>query len=130
MTTQTRAKSTPKDKFYRRYAAAYVLGIVVEEVPNHSWKDLYPRIYGEDGQASDANLLAAFKQTKAQLKGLPGAKVIEIVGEAQAGKAIPEATTEAPAKPKAGKSTRKAKTKPAPKGKTSDADAIAALYKS
>ena len=83
MTTITR-KSTPKDKFYRRYAAAYVLGIPTAEVPEHSWKALMPRIYGPEGVEPDAVVLDKFRTTKSMLKGLPGATVIEMVAEAQA----------------------------------------------
>ena len=128
MTTITR-KSTPKDKFYRRYAAAYVLGIPASDVPNHSWKQLLPRIYGEEGAEPDAELLEKFRTAKGMLKGLSGANVIEMVTDAQAGEKI------APPKPapKAKAPARKAKAKSKAKArkstsKTSDADAINNLY--
>ena len=127
MTTITR-KSTPKDKFYRRYAAAYVLGIPTADVPHHSWKQLLPRIYGEEGAEPDAELLEKFRTAKGMLKGLSGANVIEMVTDAQAGAKI------APPKPapKAKAPARKAKSKglgaKVKKTAASDADAINNLY--
>jgi ribosomal protein L12E/L44/L45/RPP1/RPP2 len=127
MTTITR-KSTPKDKFYRRYAAAYVLGIPTADVPNHSWKQLLPRIYGEEGAEPNAELLEKFRTAKGMLKGLSGANVIEMVTDAQAGAKI------APPKPapKAKAPARKAKSKglgaKVKKNAASDADAINNLY--
>jgi ribosomal protein L12E/L44/L45/RPP1/RPP2 len=127
MTTKTR-KSTPKDKFYRRYAAAYVLGIPTTEVPEHSWKALMPRIYGPEGVEPDPVLLEKFRTTKSMLKGLPGVDVIEMVTQAQASDTIEPAKID---KPEAKKSARKA----APKAKArsskkaaDDADAINQLY--
>jgi|10_taG_2_1085330.scaffolds.fasta_scaffold01661_8 hypothetical protein len=142
MTTITR-KSTPKDKFYRRYAAAYVLGIPTADVPNHSWKQLLPRIYGEEGAEPDAELLEKFRTAKGMLKGLSGANVIEMVTDAQAGAKIAPHESKAtiteivhdnmPNPPKAKAPARKAKAKSKAKvrkstSKTSDADAINNLY--
>ena len=126
MTTQTRGKSTPKDKFYRRYAAAYVLGIPAEEVPEYSWKALLPRIYGQEGVDPDPVVLEKFRTTKSMLKGLSGATVIEMVTEAQSGAdeiepAKPD-NVKTPAPKPASKPKSKAKTK------TSDADVLNQLY--
>ena len=93
----------PKDKFYRRYAAAYVLGIPAVEVPEHSWKQLFPRIYAEDPAKQDTVLLEKFRTTKAMMKGLPGRAVIEMVVEAQGADTMEPAKLDAP--------------KPAPKAK-------------
>lgn len=141
MTTNTRSKSTPKDKFYRRYAAAFVLGIVVADVPKHSWKDLFPRIYGEDGKGKDAELLERFRSAKGTIKGLSGAQVIEMVTQAQSAESIapakagvtitevehensPTPPAKAPAKKPAAKKLG-AKVKASA---SNDLDAIKALY--
>jgi hypothetical protein len=85
MTTQATTKRTsklPKDKFYRRYAAAYVLGIPAANVPEYTWKDLFPRIYEVEDEGVT---LENFRNVKAQVKGLTGANVISMVTAAQAG---------------------------------------------
>jgi hypothetical protein len=136
MTTQTRGKSTPKDKFYRRYAAAYVLGIPAEEVPEYSWKALLPRIYGEEGVEPDPVVLEKFRTTKSMLKGLSGATVIEMVTEAQIASEVVEPAVIEDVKPKAKAPARKPATKAKSKSlgarvkktTTSDADAINQLY--
>ena len=125
MTTKTR-KSTPKDKFYRRYAAAYVLGIPTTEVPEHSWKALMPRIYGPEGVEPDPVLLEKFRTTKSMLKGLPGVDVIEMVTQAQASDTIEPAKIDK-------REAKKSEPKPAPKARSSKkaadaADVITQLY--
>ena len=99
MTTQATSKRStkrtsklPKDKFYRRYAAAYVLGIPAANVPEYTWKELFPRIYEVEDEGVT---LENFRNVKAQFKGLTGANVISMVTAAQAGKELPEPETKA-----------------------------------
>tara|TARA_R100000808_G_scaffold14688_1_gene34538 strand:- start:4923 stop:5411 length:489 start_codon:yes stop_codon:yes gene_type:complete len=87
--TNKPARKLPKDKFYRRYAAAYVLGIPADNVPEYTWKELFPRVYEAD---DDGVTLENFRNVKAQIKGLSGANVISMVRAAQAGKELPEPT--------------------------------------
>lgn len=77
-----RTSKLPKDKFYRRYAAAYVLGIPAANVPEYTWKELFPRIYEVEDEGVT---LENFRNVKAQVKGLTGANVISMVTAAQAG---------------------------------------------
>ena len=143
-----RTSKLPKDKFYRRYAAAYVLGIPAANVPEYTWKELFPRIYEvEDEGVTIEN----FRNVKAQFKGLTGANVISMVTAAQAGKELPEPETKAdvsawvevehenmpnpPAKtpePKKAPAPRKARAKKlgarVKRTATNDTDAINKLY--
>ena len=91
-----RTSKLPKDKFYRRYAAAYVLGIPAANVPEYTWKELFPRIYEVEDEGVT---LENFRNVKAQLKGLTGANVISMVTAAQAGKELPEPTKPTPPAP-------------------------------
>ena len=77
---RTRTNKLPKDRFYRRYAAAYVLGIPAASVPEYTWKDLFPRIYEVEDEGVT---LEKFRNAKAQIKGLRGAQVVEMVTQAQ-----------------------------------------------
>jgi hypothetical protein len=82
---RTRTNKLPKDRFYRRYAAAYVLGIPAASVPEYTWKDLFPRIYEVEDEGVT---LEKFRNAKAQIKGLRGSQVVEMVTQAQAAQGL------------------------------------------
>jgi len=118
MTTATR--KGPKDKYFRRSAAADVLGI---ELDGQSWKKLRPLI-----EAADADVQAAYEKQLAAFRanGVPRGTVIghsangEVKGTPVT-EATPTATTETPKPARAKKPAQKRTTK-ARKPKSSKVD--------